>query len=74
MEGISKLEDAACSYAFSETGPAAKFICGGVKRILGPVNEAIDKHIVQPIIEVADKIEDAVASAGAAIGHFFHFW
>ena len=74
MEGLDVLEDFACKYAASEAGPFADVICSGVEKLLEPINEAVDKYVVQPIIKVADKVEDAVVSAGKAIGHFFHFW
>ena len=74
MIGVSAAESVACNAALSATGPAAQYICDGVKSLLGPVNKVCDKYVVQPIIKVADKVEDAVSSAVKSVGHFFHFW
>lgn len=76
MEGLDVLEDYACKYAavYLGVGEGADIICQGVEKLLEPVNKWVDTHVVQPVIKVADKVEDAIASAGHAIGHFFHFW
>lgn len=70
-----KLEEWACDYASTQfTGGLADWFCdNALGTIMQPINKFLNKYIEQPVVDVVEKVEDAVASVGRKIANFFHF-
>jgi len=71
-KGEGLLEQGACDYV---TGGAGSAFCSkALPKILAPINDFVNKFIEKPIVEVADKIEDAVAGAAKKAWSFVTHW
>lgn len=73
--GEKLLEQWACRYASDVyAGGVADFFCNNVlSTIMEPVNNFLNKYIETPVVHAAERVENAVASAGRSISNFFHF-
>lgn len=71
-KGEDLLEQGACDYV---TGGAGTAFCSKVlPKILAPINDFVNKFIEKPIVEAADKVEDAVAGAAKKAWNFLTHW
>ena len=70
-KGEGALEQAACDYVTAGSGAA--FCSKILPQVLQPVNDFVNKHIEKPIVEVAGKVEDAVAHAAESFVSWLGF-
>jgi len=68
--------DAAVGYFSGGTATGlAKFFCNhALSTVMEPINQFFEAHFEQPIVNIVDHVENAVASIGRAVTHFFNFW
>eukprot|EP00930_Biecheleria_cincta_P096386 TRINITY_DN88247_c0_g1_i1.p1 TRINITY_DN88247_c0_g1~~TRINITY_DN88247_c0_g1_i1.p1 ORF type:complete len:252 (+),score=49.27 TRINITY_DN88247_c0_g1_i1:66-821(+) len=73
--GEDRFEEWMCKSASMEyTGGLVNWFCDhALSYVMEPVNKFLNKFIEEPVVKVAETIEDAVASVGKKIASFFHF-
>jgi hypothetical protein len=74
--GEAQLEKLACDAALAvQTGGLAYYFCNyAFGFIMQPINNFLNKYLEEPVVDLAETVEDAVASAGRKVAHFFHFF
>jgi len=74
MLGIELLEDAICASETASLGPVGTGLCMVVHHFfLEPLNAWVDKHVVKPLVEAADTVEDALNKIRVGFTSLFGF-